>query len=311
MRSKSEEYAPLHRDSSDRWSDESKETLSPAKQHKASQNPLYICSLIVSIILLAMSLFVNMIFILRIQPNQQIAKSSLAEGDCPSTHAGLRRDVPVAIQHGSEYTGDNLTEVRALWEELSGDPGVVALPEAYVQQTKLPHALRFPWDEDKGVYLVQGFHDLHCLVCYGLSLNYTSNNTKLTLSPSPAPHQRTLFRYVMYTELKQPQHIALSHALHCLDQLRQGVICNADDTPRYAGFQDPPGTGSGQVRMCRDWRRLERWAEERTACFRHEDEVPGPMIERFKSCPDGRVLWPTTTAAAAAAGKSKEATGET
>ncbi|KAM0739606.1 hypothetical protein ACQRIT_004790 [Beauveria bassiana] len=293
MRSKSEEYAPLHRDSSDRWSDESKETLSPAKQHNAPRNPLYICSLIVSIILLAMSLFVNMIFILRIQTNQQIAKSSLAEGDCPSTHAGLKRDVPVAIQHGSEYTGDNLTEVRALWEELSGDPGVVALPEAYVQQTKLPHALRFPWDEDKGVYLLQGFHDLHCL--------------------------RTLFRYVMYTELKQPQHIALSHALHCLDQLRQGVICNADDTPRYAGFQDPPGTGSGQVRMCRDWRRLERWAEERTACFRHEDEVPGPMIERFKSCPDGRVLWPTTTTAAAAEEEeeeeeeeeSKEATVET
>lgn len=138
---------------------------------------------------------------------------------------------------------------------------------------------------------------------YFTSKHSTTRLNQLTIPPS---HQRTLFRYVMYTELKQPQHIALSHALHCLDQLRQGVICNADDTPRYAGFQDPPGTGSGQVRMCRDWRRLERWAEERTACFRHEDEVPGPMIERFKSCPDGRVLWPT-----AAAGESKEATGET
>ncbi|KAM3554246.1 hypothetical protein MY1884_006238 [Beauveria asiatica] len=305
MRSKSEEYEPLHRDSSDRWSDESKEPPSPARPHKASRNPLYICSFIVSMILLTMSLFVNMIFILRIQPSRQIAKSSLAEGDCPSTHAGLLRDVPVAIQHGTEYTGDNLTQVRALWEELSGDPGVVALPEVYVQQTKLPHALRFPWDEDKGVYLVQGFHDLHCLVCHGVPLNYNEFNLANTIPPFPPPpgaHQRTLFRYVMYTELKQPQHIALSHALHCLDQLRQGVICNADDTPRYAGFQDPPGTGSGQVRMCRDWRRLERWAEERTACFRHEDEVPGPMIERFKSCPDGRVLWPTAAA---------EATGET
>ena len=105
--------------------------------------------------------------------------------------------------------------------------------------------------------------------------------------------QRTLFRHIMYADQGLPQHIALSHALHCLDQLRQDVICNADDTPRYAGFQDPPGTGSGQVRMCRDWRKLEQWALERTACFKHEDEVPGPMIDRFKSCPDGRVLWPT------------------
>lgn len=107
--------------------------------------------------------------------------------------------------------------------------------------------------------------------------------------------QRTLFRYIKYTEMHQPQHIALSHVLHCLDQLRQDVVCNADDTPRYAGFQpgDTPTTGSGQVRMCRDWGELERWSRANTACFKHHDEVPGPMIDRFKSCPDGRVLWPT------------------
>ncbi|RYO96078.1 hypothetical protein DL765_011676 [Monosporascus sp. GIB2] len=97
----------------------------------------------------------------------------------------------------------------------------------------------------------------------------------------------------MYAERGLPQHIALEHALHCLDQLRQDAVCNADDTPRYAGFQDPPGTGAGQVHMCRGWGALVRWAREHTACFKHQDEVCGPMIERFKSCPDGRALWPT------------------
>ncbi|RYP63327.1 hypothetical protein DL769_006999 [Monosporascus sp. CRB-8-3] len=181
--------------------------------------------------------------------------------------AGLKRDVPIQIYPLTEYTGKNITVVEELWEKLSGDPGVVALPQHYVKEKRLPHAYRFPWDDDKGVYLLHGFHNLHCL--------------------------RTLFRYVMYAERGLPQHIALEHALHCLDQLRQDVVCNADDTPRYAGFQDPPGTGAGQVRMCRDWSALERWAREHTACFKHQDEVPGPMIERFKSCPDGRVLWPT------------------
>lgn len=70
-------------------------------------------------------------------------------------------------------------------------------------------------------------------------------------------------------------------------------MCNADDTPRYAGFQNPPGTGAGQVRMCKDWKKLEQWARDRTACFKHEDEVPGKMIDRFKFCPDGKILWPT------------------
>lgn len=111
-----------------------------------------------------------------------------------------------------------------------------------------------------------------------------------------APCQRTLFRYIKYTEQREPNRIAISHALHCLDQLRQDVLCNADDTPRYTGFQTPPGTGAGQVRMYRDWAALERWALEHTACFKHKDEVPGPMVDRFKSYPDGRVLWPTTAA---------------
>ncbi|RYO87810.1 hypothetical protein DL764_008804 [Monosporascus ibericus] len=189
------------------------------------------------------------------------------DGGCRSHYAGLKRDLPIQIYPLTEYTGKNITVVEELWEKLSGDPGVVALPQHYVKEKQLPHAYRFPWDDDKGVYLLQGFHNLHCL--------------------------RTLFRYVMYAERGLPQHIALEHALHCLDQLRQDVVCNADDTPRYAGFQDPPGTGAGQVRMCRDWEALERWAREHTACFKHQDEVPGPMIERFKSCPDGQVLWPT------------------
>ncbi|KAI1177093.1 hypothetical protein F4777DRAFT_226475 [Nemania sp. FL0916] len=176
------------------------------------------------------------------------------------------RELPIQIYPTTDYVSDNLTAVIPLWEELSGDRGVVALPDEYVKEKELPHALRFPWDDSKGVYLLQGYHNLHCL--------------------------RTLFRYIKYAEQQVPQRIALEHALHCLDQLRQDVICNADDTPRYAGFQDPPGTGAGQVRKCNDWSKLESWAVENTACFHHEDEVPGPMIDRFKSCPDARVLWP-------------------
>ncbi|KAI1770219.1 hypothetical protein F4818DRAFT_433836 [Hypoxylon cercidicola] len=214
-----------------------------------------------AVILLAISLITNLIFTL------QVISPSSHQRQCQSRHAGLERNVPIQIYPMTEYTGENITAVEELWEKLSGDPGVVALPQDYVVAKQLPHAYRFPWDEDKGVYLLQGFHNLHCL--------------------------RTLFRYIMYAERGLPQHIALQHALHCLDQLRQDVVCNADDTPRYAGFQNPPGTGAGQVRMCKDWSKLERWAQEHTACFKHEDEVPGPMIERFKSCSDGRVLWPT------------------
>lgn len=102
--------------------------------------------------------------------------------------------------------------------------------------------------------------------------------------------KRTLFRYIWNAEHGLRQRIAFSHIQHCFDQLRQDIICNADDTPRYAGFQSPPGTGAGQVRLCKDWGKLEEWARNRTACFKHEDEVSGRMIDRFKFCPDGNVI---------------------
>ena len=46
--------------------------------------------------------------------------------------------------------------------------------------------------------------------------------------------------------------------LHCLGQLCQDGICNADDTPRYAGFQSSSETGTDQVRLRKDWEQLEQ-----------------------------------------------------
>ncbi|KAI9172798.1 Phenylalanine aminomutase (L-beta-phenylalanine forming) [Paramyrothecium foliicola] len=262
--SSSEKYEPLRRISTEGFKDNNSEEESlPSTswpQRRSEAMGFSLISWVVLTFVLVLSLVVNLVLVLRLQPLPS------SEPKCGSYFAGLERTVPIKIHHSTEYTSDNLTAATKLWEELSGDPGVVALEKQFIDETGLPRALPFPWDGNKEVYLLQGFHNLHCL--------------------------RTLFRYVRYTELGEPNHIALSHALHCLDQLRQDVICNADDTPRYAGFQDPPGTGSGQTRMCRDWSKLEKWALDRTACFKHEDEVPGPMVDRFKSCPDGRVLWP-------------------
>lgn len=285
MPADSKEYQALQRNSSERWShDENEDLRVPTPRVYSFCSSEISRSTATAVFLLLISLAANVFLALRAYPATQEECGSYYgrysswsvdlflplsfANHLTYAAAGLRRHVPLQIYPSTEYTGENLTEVTALWQQLSGDPGVVALPRSYVEQKGLPHALRWPWDpEDKGVYLLQGFHNLHCL--------------------------RTLFRYILAADQGLPQHIALSHALHCLDQLRQDVMCNADDTPRYAGFQDPPGTGAGQVRVCKDWAELEQWALERTACFEHHDEVPGPMIDRFKSCPDGRVLWPT------------------
>lgn len=95
------------------------------------------------------------------------------------------------------------------------------------------------------------------------------------------------------------QELAREHVVHCLDVLRELVMCDADDTPRYTGrvnqqaSAEHPTSGIGQIRMCRSWTELETWAVEHSACYKainYGDEAFPPM-ERYKFCPNGEKPW--------------------
>jgi hypothetical protein len=62
------------------------------------------------------------------------------------------------------------------------------------------------------------------------------------------------------------------HIDHCLTALREDILCNADDTPRYTGGDHTQaGSGQDQVRLCRDWAKLDEWAKKWTACYREPE----------------------------------------
>jgi len=78
------------------------------------------------------------------------------------------------------------------------------------------------------------------------------------------------------------------HVLHCMDSLRQDVICNADDTPRVTNDDPKPDSGQGQMLQCRSFDKLNAWAREYSACFKavnQTDEIPD--ILRFTYSPEG------------------------
>ena len=67
-------------------------------------------------------------------------------------------------------------------------------------------------------------------------------------------------------------------------------MCDADDTPRYTGFQPNQKSGLGQVRMCRDWTQLEAFADNHHACWRHVGEIHEDgfrELDRYRFCPEG------------------------
>lgn len=89
------------------------------------------------------------------------------------------------------------------------------------------------------------------------------------------------------------------HLMHCLNLLRESVVCHADDTPLYIGrlhkniHENSPRAGTGTVKMCRDWKRLQEWSRARSACYKPEYWTqPGySEIDRYKNCPDGAKPW--------------------
>ncbi|MCJ1477339.1 hypothetical protein MMC13_006010 [Lambiella insularis] len=86
---------------------------------------------------------------------------------------------------------------------------------------------------------------------------------------------------------KQPLSRAFDHLVHCLDILRQEIMCTAADTP-IAG-KAAGGLGTNPTRLCRSWDALEAFAQQYNACYSFANESASaadlPRIERFRYCP--------------------------
>ena len=77
------------------------------------------------------------------------------------TIAGLVFDTPRRFTHHGAFNNPNDTSP---WESLNFDLGNIALGDDYADSKGLPRAERFAWDGDKGLYFLNAFHSIHCLV---------------------------------------------------------------------------------------------------------------------------------------------------
>lgn len=83
-----------------------------------------------------------------------------------SRYAKVARTVPSYFYQDPTYTSHNRTIANAAWDEVKIDLGIVALSDAFVEEHGLMPAQRFPWDASKGIYLINAFHNVHCLVSF-------------------------------------------------------------------------------------------------------------------------------------------------
>lgn len=125
--------------------------------------------------------------------------------------------------------------------------GFVALPHSWVADLtrgKGPFGRAMPNDSSKGIYVVDGMHQLHCLMSI-------RNMVQQILSDEPMQNRTHIQR----------------HLDHCYDALRQAIICRADPTPLYMPPGDSFFSRDGQERECADWQALAAWSLQHTACY--------------------------------------------
>ena len=206
--------------------------------------------------------------------------------------ASLYQDVPTEIVKHTDYNSPNRTIENAAWNnpDLLPEHGFIALDDFWSASKGLPTAQRWPWDKTKGVYILTSSHELHCVV----SLCFHSSHPLLKFLP-----QRIIRESINQAYDSLPQSWPHSHILHCLNVLRESVMCNADDTPLYTGrlhkeaHATLPKAGIGSIKMCRSWAKLQAFARDHSACWARIgiDDSTFPETERYKYCPDGSRPW--------------------
>ena len=57
-------------------------------------------------------------------------------------------------------------------------------------------------------------------------------------------------------------HTSPAHIRHCIDLIRQSLMCNADTTIEVKDEEINGVRGFGTLHQCKNWRGLVRWTEE-------------------------------------------------
>lgn len=150
---------------------------------------------------------------------------------------GVQFDFPTKYEDTS-IDGDKL------WDALMPlGSGFVRVP--YPRRFDMPASKTIEDDtEEAEIYSLSALHQLHCL---GVIRDVIKRYEK---------HERSRFA-------------GAGHEYHCIDYIRQSIMCHGDTTLDFAELQ-PDGvrrgfSGANSTHQCRDWDALTAWAVENRA----------------------------------------------
>ncbi|KAF2637581.1 hypothetical protein P280DRAFT_109352 [Massarina eburnea CBS 473.64] len=221
--------------------------------------PTHTRSFIIFMSIFLISISANVLLVL---DNARLKNASRDWGK--TKYSGITFDTQIPFHSYTEFWNPNISREKsdAAWDAIETNPMAVSLHDNYAKDVGLAPSTRFPWDTERSIYYIKGFHDLHCL--------------------------KFLRKAIMSKHYGENQNFSLHHLFHCLDGLRQNIMCTADDTPMPAPIAHH--VGDGQLRRCRDWSKLTAWATrpDQHACHKFDDYREATnTLELFAYCPEG------------------------
>ena len=165
--------------------------------------------------------------------------------------------------------------VEEIWDAILPAHGIVAVDHQWAAEKQLPASMSLPSDPQKGVYIIDAYHQIHCLVC----------STRRIQTFCVSNQGQKIIRKTFYQVARnEPLTYPLGHSMHCFDSLRQYIMCTAGETLLYSWGRNI--TGDGQFRKCKDWGALRDWATQNAACYR-DSTTPIPLYNHFGYCDNG------------------------
>ncbi|KAK7691291.1 hypothetical protein QCA50_004685 [Cerrena zonata] len=144
------------------------------------------------------------------------------------------------------YQGEPSDTVDKAWEDLYNDFGVSKIPKA--QALQLPNkTVSIPGDEDNYIVALSVFHQLHCL-------NMIRRALRAGYYRDPATGA---IGGVLPEDL--PEHID-----HCVDNIRQALMCSADISSIVWQWSDAQSTAVPRmdtVHSCKNFDKVVEWAK--------------------------------------------------
>ncbi|KAF2740286.1 hypothetical protein EJ04DRAFT_508268 [Polyplosphaeria fusca] len=190
---------------------------------------------------------------------------------CRSNYSGLAYDTPVKYESNPDF--GSMTEDE-YWSGLDASPVAIQMSESEAKKHGLGPSAPFPWDDEKSIYFVKAFHQIHCLKVI-----------------------RNAFK--VYEGGDQYDPSKRDHLHHCINTIREDIMCKPDDS-LMSSADATHVIGDGQVFQCRNWDKLVDWAQDpvRNACFKvvEDDRHVAHQLEVYSFCPEDSPYYETVQA---------------